>query len=93
MRRPAAISRELIHWESQGIVRATAKRGWAYQQHAARSHTILLFARLRNDERAFWFLGPAHYVEHHGEKPMAITWRLEHPVPADLFAQFAAAVA
>lgn len=91
--RDYAISRELIHWESQGIVRADSETGLRYQQHARRNHEILLFARLSNDERAFWFLGPATYVDHHGEKPMAITWRLRHALPGDLFAQFAAAVA
>jgi hypothetical protein len=53
----------------------------------------MLFARLRNDDRAFWFLGPATYVDHRGEKPMAVTWHLEHALPGDLFASFAAAVA
>jgi hypothetical protein len=53
----------------------------------------MLFARLRSDERAFYFLGPAQYVKHEGERPMAITWRLRHSLPGDLFASFAAAVA
>jgi hypothetical protein len=48
---------------------------------------------LRADERAFWFLGPATYVSHEGERPMAVTWQLDVPLPGDLFAQFAAAVA
>ncbi len=47
----------------------------------------------RADERAFWFLGPATYVSHQGEMPMAVTWRLAHPLPGDLFSAFAAAVA
>jgi len=53
----------------------------------------MLFARRRTDERAFYFLGPAVYVKHESEQPMAITWRLEHALPGDLFAEFAAAVA
>ena len=53
----------------------------------------MLFARLRSDDRAFWFLGPADYVSHESELPMAVTWRLHHPLPGDLFASFAAAVA
>jgi hypothetical protein len=53
----------------------------------------MLFARLRQDERSFWFLGPATYVRHESELPMAVTWRLHHPLPGDLFASFAAAVA
>ncbi len=54
---------------------------------------MLLFARLHANDRAFWFLGPATYVDHRGEQPMAITWRLAHSLPGDLFTQFAAAVA
>jgi len=53
----------------------------------------MLFAHQRNDDRAFYFLGPANYVKHEGELPMAITWRLTHALPGDLFASFAAAVA
>ena len=67
--------------------------GLRYRQHREVGSAIMLFARLRTDDRAFWFLGPAHYVRHEGELPMAITWRLEHPLPGDLFASFAAAVA
>jgi len=88
-----AISRDLIHWESQSTVRESSETGRRYQTHEAMGSSILLFARLRSDERAFWFLGPATYVSHTGELPMAITWRLRHPLPGDLFAQFAAAVA
>jgi hypothetical protein len=53
----------------------------------------MLFARRRSDERAFYFLGPASYVSHESELPMAVTWRLAHSLPGDLFASFAAAVA
>jgi hypothetical protein len=54
---------------------------------------MLLFARLKASDRAFLFLGPARYVSHRGEQPMAITWRLLHPLPGDVYADFAAAVA
>jgi hypothetical protein len=47
----------------------------------------------RADEGAFHFLGSAEYVKHEGELPMAVTWRLQHPLPGDLFVSFAAAVA
>ncbi len=53
----------------------------------------MLFARRRSDQRAFYFLGPATYVKHEAELPMAVTWRLVHSLPGDLFAEFAAAVA
>jgi superfamily II DNA or RNA helicase/HKD family nuclease len=88
-----AISRDLIHWESQSTVRELSETGQRYQKHESMGTSVLLFARLRSDDRAFWFLGPATYVSHTGELPMAITWKLYHSLPGDLFAQFAAAVA
>lgn len=91
--RDYAISRELIHWESQNATRADGETGTRYQRHDQMGTSIMLFARLRADDRAFWFLGPATYVKHEREAPMAITWRLRHPLPGDLFEQFAAAVA
>lgn len=69
--RDYAISRELIHWESQGVTRADSDTGRRYQQHAAMGSSVMLFARLRDDERAFWFLGPATYVTHESNNP----WR------------------
>lgn len=91
--RDYAINRTLIHWESQSSTRADSETGRRYQQHAERGTRIMLFARLRATDRAFHFLGPASYVTHESEQPMAVTWRLEHPLPGDLFASFAAAVA
>lgn len=91
--RDYAISRELIHWESQSITRADSPTGLRYRNHERDGRAILLFTRLRADDRSFWFLGPATYRGHVGEKPMAITWELHHPLPGDLYAQFAAAVA
>ncbi len=91
--RDYAISRTLIHWESQSVTRADSKTGRRYQEHMQQGTHILLFARLTTDDRAFYFIGPAEYVSHVGEQPMAITWRLKYPLPGDLFQQFAAAVA
>ena len=88
-----AITPSLVHWESQSRTREGSETGQRYQHHAERGSTILLFARLNTKERAFWFLGPATYVKHESEMPMAITWRLQKPMPGDIFAAFAAAVA
>lgn len=89
--RDYAISSDLFHWESQSTTSANSPTGQRYQQHAARGSEVLLFARMASDDRAFWFLGPATYVSHEGEKPMAITWKLTYPLPGDLYADFAAA--
>ena len=91
--RDFAINREFIHWESQSATREDSPTGLRYQHHAGMGSEVMLFARLRSDERAFWFLGPASYVNHRSERPMAIKWRLKHPLSGDLFASFAAAVA
>ncbi len=91
--RDYAISRTLIHWESQSATRADSATGLRYRNHEQEGRAILLFARLRADERAFWFLGPAIYRGHEGERPMAITWELAYALPGDLYAAFAAAVA
>ena len=91
--RDYAISRTLIHWESQSITRADSPTGLRYRNHERDGRAILLFTRLRSDDRSFWFLGPATYQSHVGEKPMAITWKLDEPLPGDLYAAFAAAVA
>jgi hypothetical protein len=91
--RDYAISSKLIHWESQSTTRADSVTGLRYQKHLEQGSDVLLFARERADDRAFWFLGPATFVSSEGEKPMAITWRLKEALPGDLYASFAAAVA
>jgi superfamily II DNA or RNA helicase/HKD family nuclease len=88
-----AISPTLIHWESQSTTRADSPTGLRYREHERLGHSIFLFTRLRTDERAFWFLGPASYRGHEGERPMAVTWELDTPLSGDMFTMFAAAVA
>ena len=89
--RDYAISRDLVHWESQNAAGSETRS--RYENHLSLGSRVYLFARLKETDRAFWFLGPANYVSHTGERPMAVTWRLAHPLPGDLFASFAAAVA
>ena len=75
------------------MTRAESATGLRYRNHERDGRSIMLFTRLRADDRAFWFLGPATYRGHVGEKPMAITWELHTPLPGDLYQAFAAAVA
>ncbi len=91
--RDYAISPELIHWESQSATALDSDTGRRYISQAQADTNVVLFARLSTADRAFWCLGPATYVSHQGERPIAITWRLHHRLPGDLFAEFAAAVA
>ena len=62
---------------------AIATTRWAAtQRHVEPGSAVMLFARLRSEDRAFYFLGPARYVKHDGELPMAVTWRLERGLPS-----------
>jgi superfamily II DNA or RNA helicase/HKD family nuclease len=88
--RDHAVNRTLFHWESQSTTRADSPTGQRYQHHERLGRSVFLFTRLSTDHRAFWFLGPARYRRHVGERPMAITWELHHPLPGDLYEQFAA---
>jgi len=91
--RDYAISRDLIHWESQATTRAGSNTGKRYQNHVKEGSKVMLFSRVNSDERSFYFLGAANYLRHESEMPMAITWKLECPLPGDLYTSFAAAVA
>ncbi|MDG0979142.1 MAG: DUF3427 domain-containing protein [Halieaceae bacterium] len=93
MYRDYAINQNLIHWESQSQTSQASATGQRYINHEAQGSYIALFARETSDYRAFWCLGKAHYVEHEGERPMAIKWRLENSLPGDLYGAFVAAVA
>jgi superfamily II DNA or RNA helicase/HKD family nuclease len=90
--RDYAISRRLIHWESQATTRADSPTGLSYQQHQQHGTQVMLFARLNDTTKTYFFLGPAHYQRHQSERPMQIVWNLQHELPGDLFAEFAAAV-
>ena len=89
--RDYAISSKLIHWESQSTISSTSPTGQRYINHRDNGHAILLFGRRSKNDDAFWFLGPASYVSHSGEYPVAFTWRLENELPAALVELFAAA--
>ncbi|WP_290781268.1 DUF3427 domain-containing protein [Arenimonas sp.] len=91
--RDYAISRELLHWESQSTTRSESETGLRYRQHSERGSTILPFARVSTDDRAFWLLGPAIYNSHLGERPIAFVWKLAEPLPGDLYAAFSAVTA
>ena len=82
-----AISEDLFHWESQSQTSIQSPTGQRYVTDASR---VLLFVRHdAKDELGttpYTFLGRARHVEHTGSRPIAITWRLDSPMPAELFA-------
>ncbi len=82
-----AVSEELFHWQSQSTTNQDSPTGQRYIQHRELGYTPLLFvreaSRLDNGLTApFVFLGPLQYVRHVGSRPMSITWRMAHPMPA-----------
>jgi hypothetical protein len=91
--RDDAISPDLIHWESQSAAASDSTTGLRYIRQREEGTNIVLFARLRTTDRAFWCLGPATYVSHEGSRPVAFVWKLERRLPAELYTSFAAAVA
>jgi superfamily II DNA or RNA helicase/HKD family nuclease len=91
--RDYAISPELIHWESQSATAADSATGQRYIHQREEGTNVALFARLRTTDRAFWCLGPATYVSHEGDRPIAFVWKLQQRLPAELYTSFAAAVA
>lgn len=96
--RDYAISRELFHWESQNMTRVASPSGQRYVNQRTNGVRILLAVRAAKTDawgatRAYTLLGPANYVSHEGERPIAITWRLENPIPADLYEAFKVAAA
>jgi Domain of unknown function (DUF3427) len=89
MYRDFAISPDRFHWESQNATRADSQTGRRYVNHASLGSHVLLFVREspKDDLGAapFLCLGPVNYVEHRGERPMAITWQLQRRMPGEVF--------
>lgn len=84
------ISPDLFHWQSQSQTTAHSVKGRRNIEHQALGITPLLFVRTEDaDERGetapYIFLGPVQYVSHEGERPLSITWRLAHAIPAAFF--------
>ena len=71
----------------------TAPRAGGTSTSESERTNVVLFARLRTTDRAFWCLGPATYVSHEGDRPIAFVWKLQRHLPAELYTSFAAAVA
>lgn len=89
MYRDYAIGRDLFHWESQSRQAPHQPTVQRYINHRKQGSRVLLFVRERKQGELgtmpYSFLGPAEYVSHQGERPVAFTWRLPAPMPEELF--------
>jgi superfamily II DNA or RNA helicase len=80
------ISPTLFHWESQSTTSVNSPTG---QRYLNGTSTVLLFVRHEQKDdfgtSPYLFLGPATYVSHSGDRPIAITWKLSTAMPTDFF--------
>lgn len=86
------LAANLFHWESQNNTSRDSPTGRRYLAGGSR---VLLFVReTRYDDLGsapYVCLGEARLVEHRGERPIAITWRLHRPMPSEVLQQGAVA--
>lgn len=91
MYRDYALSEELFHWESQNSTSSASPVGRRYLDRQSRGSQIVLFTREYAEDASgmtmpYTCLGQVDYVQHSGEKPIAIMWKLQRPMPADVYA-------
>ncbi|QPP07993.1 DUF3427 domain-containing protein [Streptomyces bathyalis] len=87
--RDYAMGPDRFHWESQNATSSTSEVGKRYQNHQAQGSQVLLFVRRYKTTdigrpHPSTLLGPVEYARHEGSKPMAIVWKLNHELPADV---------
>jgi hypothetical protein len=86
--RDYAISPTLFHWETQSWASVSRPSGRRYLDSPKNGWTFHLFIRT-DPNAAYAYAGPARYVRHEGDRPIAITWQLEHALPAVLYQRYA----
>ena len=90
MYRDYAISDTLFHWQTQSNTKPTTKKGTRHLSHAEKGITPLLFIRnQKKDERRetepYFFVGPVELKRWEGSQPMNIVWKVNEPLPADIY--------
>lgn len=92
MYRDYALSTDQFHWESQSRTSVASPTGQRYVNQNATGTNVVLFTRSSgaNDfgkGAPYMCLGTAHYLSHSGERPIAITYGLDRPMPADVYGE------
>jgi len=90
MYRDYAISDTLFHWQTQSNTKPTTTKGIRHLEHKEKGITPLLFIRnQKKDERRetepYFFVGPVELSRWEGSQPMDIVWKVEEPLPADIY--------
>lgn len=85
--RDYAISAENFHWQTQNNAGPDTPAGRRYIESPENGWRFFLFVR-ENKEAAYCAIGPATKVHIEGDRPMSLHWKLEVPLPMDLFRAF-----
>ena len=86
--RDYAVSPEMFHWETQSAASIARPSGRRYIESATNGWQFYLFVRTDPDA-PYAFLGRVRHQSHTGDRPIAITWRLDTPMTAALFERYA----
>ncbi|RKN29931.1 DUF3427 domain-containing protein [Micromonospora musae] len=87
-----AITETLFQWESQSTTSSTSATGQRYINHEKLGSTVHLFVRETKvadgnlGAPPYMYAGPMTYESHIGDRPMRILWRMQHALPADMYA-------
>ena len=84
-----AVSPNEFHWESQSRTSEASATGQRYINHRERGSDVVLALRDLNENdfgsgAPFFLAGPMDFISTKGDRPMAINWSLQRPLPEDV---------
>lgn len=85
-----AVSQTLFHWQSQVSAGTNTAAGRRYIESPGNGWRFQLFVR-KNEDSPYRVCGPVTLADENavrGDRPLSIQWKLEVPLPPDLFGQF-----
>lgn len=81
-----SISEYFFHWQSQSTTSVESMTGQRYINQLKNGNHVLIFVReqksFKGQALPYTFLGTAKYVEHRGNRPISIIYKLDQPIPA-----------
>lgn len=85
-----ALSRKVIHWQSQSTTSDTSKTGKRYIGHEVEGYQPVMFLRDRRKmanglTAPYYYVGPVSYRHHYGSKPISFEWKLKYPLPEQIY--------
>jgi hypothetical protein len=86
-----AISPTRFQWESQNRTSVTSETGQRYINHRQLGSSVHLFLRETKSPDGdlgtppYFYAGTMQYESHSGDRPIRIVWRLDEPLPIDVF--------